>query len=274
MTSPKVSWMSLTAKKKMQMAKAAEVDFSGMDTQLTVYSRNATEQLNNIKVAESFITGLGTDGHPAVNGSAYIWENVPFEIIKKKFFDQGFKVPETSRAFQQIDLLSEWIEKQTEKGDMINWKVLACGVKVKGTEDPEKIWALPNGCRIGKINRSCKTDSGDRINIGVLSGKRDYVADITEKMVGSTTWNEMNSSKKLSKDYRDYRVKAGVDKVPLFLIYRIDKDSKPTRGDRSPLNVKNDLIGITMVIPGIRGTRGTVTRLKIRPIEDEQEVEG
>jgi hypothetical protein len=277
MTSPKVSWLSLTSKKKMQMATAAEVDFSGMDTQLTVYSKNPDEQLQNISVAESFISLLG-QGRKSENTEAWIWENISFDTIEKEFFCKGFKVAETSRAFQQVDLLSEWIRKQIENGEMMSWNVILCGVRVSNQTNQDKIWELPGDIKIGKINRSCKTDSDDRVNIGVLSGKKDYVADITEEMLGSAVWNEMCTSKSLSNDYKDYRVKAGVEKIPLFLIYMIDRNSQPSSqaatSGRTALSMEHDLIGITMVTPGVRGGRGTVTRLKVKPFENEQEIEG
>lgn len=272
MTSPKVSWMSLTSKKKMQLAVDAEVDFSGMDTQLTVYSKKSSDQLGNIAAAEYFISTLGK-GRKSSNTEAWIWENIPFGRIKEDFFERGFEVPETSKAFQKIDLLNEWIQEQTKKGEMLDWNILLCGVK---RTDKDKIWNLSKDLSIGKINRSCKTDSDDRVNIGVLSGKKDYVADITEEMLGNSVWNEMITSKNLSSTYRDYRVKAKVEKVPLFLIYMIDKNSRPSkeRSNRTSLSMEHDLIGITMVIPGIRGEhRSKVKRVKIGTMETGQEVE-
>lgn len=276
LTSPRVSWLSLTAKKKMQGAVAAEIDFSGMDTQLTVYSKSRKVQENNIRIAEAFINSLG-NYRLSQNTTAYIWEKVPFRKIAADFFAKGFSIPDTSRAFQQIDLLNEWIEDRTYKNELTEWNVLLCGVKTD--ELPEqKIWKLSNGIEIGKINRSCKTDSGDHVNIGVLSGKKDYVADITPEMIGNEKWEEMITSKRISNEYKDYRRLAGIDKTPLFLIYMIDRNSKPLRVDnsqrkRKPLNMDSDLIGITMVIPGIRGSKNAVTRLKIKPITVTQEVE-
>ena len=274
LTSPRASWMKLTSPSKMQRAIPAGVDFSGMDTQLTVYSKKKAEQEQNIYVTENFINSLG-DYRRSDNTTAYIWEGIPFGLIVDEFFKKGFSIPETSRAFQQIDLLQEWIEKQTEKGEMTAWNVMLCGVKNEKLLD-QKVWRLSNGIEIGKINRSCKTDSGDHVNIGVLSGKKDYVADITQDMLGEEKWNEMVSCKSISNEYKDYRRLAGVDKIPLFLIYMIDKNSKPLNeenSNRKALNMDNDLIGITMVMPGIRGSRGVVTRLKIKPLEMTQEVE-
>ena len=91
LTSPKVSWMALTSKSKMQMATPAAVDFSGTDTQLTVYSKNKKDQDNNIAVTESFIRQLGSNWRKSENTEAYIWENVPFRFIVFKIsgFESG-----------------------------------------------------------------------------------------------------------------------------------------------------------------------------------------
>ncbi len=271
MTSPKAGWMSLTSKKKMQMAEAAGVDFSGMDTQLTVYTRNVSDLRNNIDVADKFISRLGKY-RESTNTMAYIWENIDFHTIKTGFFDRGFKVPVTSKAFQQIDLLTEWIEDQSGKGYMGKWNVMLCGV-TPFTENSDKNWKLSNGITIGKVNRSCKTDSGDHFNIGVLSGKKDYVADITEEMFDDPgDWEKMRKCRNMSAQYKTFRSLAGVDKIPLFIIYNIDKNSRPLNdSERTALNVDEDLIGIAMVIPGIRGRHNTVTRLKIRHMETDQE---
>ena len=156
---------------------------------------------------------------------------------------------------------------------MLNWNVLLCGVKISEQTPAEKVWYLDNGISIGKINRSCKTDSEDRVNIGVLSGKKDYVADITPAMLDPQKWNSMVSGKTISNDYKNYRELAGVAKIPLFLIYMIDRNSKASSKDRTDLHMDLDLVGITMVTPGIRGTRGTVTRLRVKPLEMSQEVD-
>ena len=273
-TSPKVSWLQLTAKNKMQMAEAAGVDFTGSDTQLTVYSKALNELRNNIDVTEKFLANLGKYRKSETGNEAYIWENINFAYIYENFFAAGFRIPDSSRAFQRMDLIAEWVNDQTKQGKMINWNVILCGNKVDTMEN-DKIWDLQNGIRIGKVNRSCKTESEDRVNIGILSGKKDYVADIRRKMLQNIEWDEMISNKNISTTYRMYREHAGVEKTPLFLIYRINKNyipehQKEGKKQRIPLSTEEDLIGITMVIPGtgIRGDNG-VTRLKIKPAIDE-----
>ena len=271
LTSPMVNWMRLTAKNKMQMSEAAGVDFSGTDTQLTVYTRDKNELQNNISVTNAFLESLG-EPRSSQNTAAFIWEGVSFGYIKEQLFDAGFKVPETSKAFQQIDLLAEWIEAQTHKGEMTSWTVIMCGVYPDSVAE-EKRWSVSPDVTVGKINRSCKNDSGDHFNIGVLSGKKDYVADITPEMVDAATWDKLRKTKKMSTEYREFRIQAGVDKTPLLLLYMIDKDSQPQSNDRTPLNVEEDLIGLTIVTPGIRGRRNTVTKVKIRQIKEDLEVE-
>lgn len=274
--SPKVSWLSLTSKNKMQMAITAEYDFSGMDTQLTVYSKNKADQDRNMDVTTQFFEKLTREKkyRPSENTAAYIWENIPFSFIKEEFFKKGFIVPETSRAFQQIDPLEEWISKQTEKGKMKNWNVILCGNKITVTTPEKNIWRLSDKIKIGKINRTCKVDSDDHINIGVLSGKKDYVADITKEMLNEKTWKEMCSGKNISSEYQEYRKAAKVDAIPLFLVYIINRNSSSSRSNkensRTSLHMDNDLIGITMVTPGIRGKN--CERIKIKPLtEDEGE---
>ena len=148
-----------------------------------------------------------------------------------------------------------------------------CGVSTEDGESTGK-WTLNNGVSVGKINRSCKNDSGDHFNIGVLSGKKDYVADITEDMVEPEVWKRMRTTKRISTEYKEYRKLAGVEKTPLLLLYMIDKNSEPKpNSSRTKLNVKEDLIGITMVTPGIRGRHAAVTKVKIKKLTDSKEDE-
>lgn len=270
MSSPKVTWLRLTAKNRMQMAEKTEYDFSGMDMQLTVYSKDSAVQKKNISVTYNFIKNMGPGYRISSNSPDYIWENISYEDINE-FFSNGFQVCDTSRSFQQMNVLNDWIERQTEDKKLLKWNVILCGTKITDEIPDKRIWEPAFGIKIGKIERSCKSESMDQINIGVLSNKKDYLADIKEDEVEPKTWNEMKIQAKASKNYYEYRKKAGRDKIPLFLIYIIAKDSKASRNGRKPLNLENDLIGISMVIPGIRGTNKAVTRYKITGISDNKE---
>lgn len=270
-TSPRVSWLRLTSRNKMQMAIPAGVDFTGTDTQLVVYDNNLRILRGNLKVAQEFIKSLGAYRTSEVSKGVFIWDEVSFLAIKKGFFDAGFKIAETSRSFQRMDLIEEWVQSQTSDGKIPNWRVLLCGKQTDGLPE-EQIWRPTESIAVGKVNRSSKSENDERekINIGVLTAKKDYIADITQDMLSESDWESMLADKHIATEYRMYRKKAGVDKTPLFLIYLIDKNSQPTRNSKTrfPLNIKEDAVGIAMVIPGIRGKSG-VTRVKIDPIEME-----
>ena len=235
----------------MQASEVCEMDFTGTDTQLTVYSRDKGVLEDNIKVADDFISSLGKGRLSVASENAVVWDGIDFSVIKSKFFDY-YKVADTSRTFNEIALLEEWVNKCTVSGSLKNWSVIAVGKKP--SSDIEKNWCISDEFVLGKINRTVRSSTEETINIGVLSSKQDYIADIDPMKLSSATRAKCKDNRELNKEYRNVRQEAGVADVPLFIIYRIDKDSKAApRSSRQDLNSPADLIGITMVIPGIRG---------------------
>ena len=257
-TSP--SLLKITAKNRMQASEICEIDFTGTDTQLTVYSKDKEVLENNIRATENFISTLGQGRMSQMVDNTVVWDDIGFDIIKNKFFN-FYKVAETSRAFNELGLLEEWVKKCTAAGQLKSWHVIAVG------KNPDKLcdknWCLPNGVIIGKINRTVKSSTDETINIGVLSSKQDYIADIEVGNLSCETREKCKETTTLNKIYRDVREEGKVADVPLFILYRIDKDSKAaSRGTRRDLNSPADLIGITMVIPGIRGRKKQRMRIK------------
>lgn len=255
------SLIAITAKNRMQSAETCEMDFSGTDTQLTVYSKNKLDLENNIVVTEKFLTLLGDGRNSLINENAIVWDSIDFDIILKNFLSL-YSVASTSRAFNEIALLTEWVNKATQSGVLRKWNVIVIGKKVKEISDNN--WLLPNGKVIGKINRTIKTETDETMNIGVLSNKQDYIVDIMPENLSNQMKQQINNINALNKIYTDIRNEAGVGDVPLFIIYRIDKNSKAnSRSKRKSLNMPTDLIGITMVIPGIRGKMTKRVHLKL-----------
>lgn len=266
--SPKVSWLQLTSKKKMQSIEPASVDYSGMDTQLTVYSKKQDDQINNLQVAEGFLSELGMP-EKSENTTAYIWKDIPFDIIERDFLKK-FRIPESSRSFNAIDPLTQWVADMTQKGKMGKWSVIVSGIMCDSKLPEEQVWNFSGALKVGKVSRTVKHDNTDSVNIGVLSGKKDYVADIRKEMLDKKDWDTLKSGKDITNDYQEYRKKAGVEKTPLFIIYRINRHADAKKNsNRMAMNMKEDLIGITMVTPGIRTGGNTVTRVKIRSIKTE-----
>src|SRR5699024_4371482 len=83
------------------------------------------------------------------------------------------------------------------------------------------------------------------------------------------------SSDVCSSDLREaqqLRSKHGLGNVPQLVIYRIDKGkqteeefrkARSTSSNRYPLNFEKDLIGINLMIPGVRKNKNLARKLKI-----------
>ena len=272
-SSPKEGKLLLTSKNKMQMAETAECDFSGNDTQMTVYSKSKEKLENNIKIAEDFLMSLDDGKKSELNG-AYYWEQLDFSYIVKNFFEKGFYVHPTSKSFHDMKVLEKWIDKSTKEGFLDKWTVIVMGNIISAaTPDSEK-WHIGNKYTFGKISRTAKIIAEETVNIGVLTSKKDYLSDVRQEMMDVSSWNKMKSSVNIFKEYRDYRREAKVEKTPLFIIYCIDKDSKASENSsRFDLNAAADMIGIAMVFPGTRGSKNTVVRVKIKDISNESRVD-
>lgn len=244
-TSPKTSWLMITAKNKMHMAELTQLSYSGMDIQLTVYSNSQSDEENNIQVTEDFINSI--HGWKKSN-FGYSWhvDNVPFEQIRDNLL-MPFRIPDTSKSFSNKDSLSEWILEARNKDIITDFTIVVAGRQDRNSKIGK--WKL-NEFEITKVNRTAKIITDGRVNIGVLSNKMDYIADLEEVDIPVEHRKQLRSE--VGKMFRDIRKDAGAGKKPLLVIYRIDKDSKPEKENsaRSELNVPCDLIGISMVIPG------------------------
>ncbi len=268
-TSPKVSWLRLTAKNKEQMAEETDVDYSGMDTQLTVYGTDPAILRNNIETTNSFIKKLGK-GKLSNNTTAYFWRDVSFETIMDYFFKQ-FKIHGTSKAFNDMSSYAEWVEEKTKAGEMTKWTVVAVGTQIRRDTQQSKVWVINDEARFAKVERSATNvyAESNSLNIGVLSGKKDYLADVDKDSIDPVYWK--NKIADVNNTYKEIRETAGLSKTPLFLIYRIDKDYQPSKEGRYPINTDNDLIGITFVTPGLR-TGGHKVKARFEDL-DKNEIE-
>ena len=277
-TSPKVSWMRLTAKNKSQMAVEANLDYSGHDTQLTVYSTDPAEERNNIDVAETFLNRLGK-ATKSYSSAAYYWTGVPFTVIENQLLRKMI-VPNTSREFNDPGSLSEWVTKMTANGLLTDWNVAAVGTQIDSSTPKEDVWKL-NEFSIGKVNRTARTISEGKVNIGVLSSKKEYLADIDEDRLPQSVWSNLDQN--ANAHYNEYRKDAGFGTTPLILLYRIDRRSAPkskngkkpnaSGRERKPLNTAEDLIGMAMVIPGTRTGKYYVKAKIEAPVESGTESE-
>lgn len=299
--SPKLSWLRITAKNRSQSAEEVDLDFSGMSSQTIVFENNDELLKKNIEVTENFFSQL-EDPKVTRNGRGLYWENVSPEIVMEEFF-RKFKFTEPTE-FTNIETFYEWYESKKEEAGFTNWNVVVAGTG-KVEEDKEKYWKI-KGQKIGLVTRSRRgAADGPKMNIGVLRAPADLYADMTPAQYEALPpeykpTKEGDSARERIKEeleeideaqpkksiVNEIRKAAGLGGTPQLLIYRIDKDSKFTgkqkettkEADRRyDLNAAEDLIGVSLFVPGYRSGKNLATKLSIRienPLGESEIEEG
>ncbi len=138
-----------------------------------------------------------------------------------------------------------------------NWNVVLSSLNdIEATVDDDSNWEI-QGYHPKPIARSLKPERSTEnvANIGVLRSVGDQVIDTGLKL----------NSNELSNVYAT-RKEANLDRTPLLVIYRIDKDSQPQKGTRrEPLNFPVDPIGIYIQMPGFSRSNTAVDRIQLVP---------
>jgi hypothetical protein len=252
--SPKVSFIRITAKNRMQAATEAAMDYSGASNQTYLFDNNSTVLADNIRFTEEFIGELGDAWIPDDNryDNDIVWRNISFGTIRK--YIERFNFCSRLKVFNDTKPLMDWIEKVTNEGKLGAWNVIVAGKKnaTNGT------WTLPDGKSVNKINRSKKDNQNEAdaniLDIGVLRDPMDLLADVDISSVSDLDLKQRildSISNSISKGAAGLRDKAGLDTTPQLIIYRVDQHSTGS-GTRRDLEAKEDVIGISIYIPGGR----------------------
>lgn len=273
--SPKVSFIRITAKNRMQSATDASMDYSGASNQTYLFDNDADVLRYNIDITQKFIAGLGdewiSDDEYHYHDNAAVWRNVSFEMIRT--YIEKFKFQERLGVFNDIKPLLDWIDSVTRLGKLGDWNVVVAGKK----DNTNGTWTLPNGRVINKVKRSKKKTKNELedtiINIGALRDPRDLLTDIDVESISNPTIKEEVLSyiaSGESKSAMAYRDKSGLEITPQLLIYRVDKDSKAKGAGltRVDLNAPEDLIGICLYIPGGRIGTSYASTISIKMSND------
>lgn len=257
--SPKVSFIRITAKNKMQSSTDSTMDYSGASNQTYLFDNNDELLKQNINTTEEFLSNIGEEWKRAESlpyyKNAAIWKNVAFVQVRK--YIEKFKFQERLGVFNDTKPLLDWIETVSEDNKLGNWNVVVAGK----SNDTNGVWLLPNGTKVNKVRRSRKKPKNEVeesvINIGALRDPRDLLADIDiETIQDPETKQEIlqyieSGESKAAMAFRD---KAGLETTPQLLIYRVAKDSQKTGSgsSRMDLDAPEDLIGLCLYIPGGR----------------------
>ena len=272
--SPKVSFIKITAKNRMQSATDSEMDYSGASMQTYLFDDVLSVQENNIKITEEFLASLGSpwirnDNYEYHKGNT-VWRGVDFTQIRE--YIERFSFQERLKVFNDTKPLLDWIERITTEGKLDKWNVVVAGKK---TESNGK-WILPDGTESYKVSRSRKKNDSEIdekfINIGALRDPRDLLSDIDiDNIQNDAMKTEIidyikSGKSKLAMAFRD---KSGLETVPQLLVYRIDKDSKYNGvSDREDLNACSDIIGLCLYIPGGRIGTSYASKISIKMKND------
>jgi len=244
---PSLSWLRPTSRNKMQNSQPVDLDFSGANTQTTMFYTDKSILENNLRTAQSFLSSL--EEPSKYTGNVLVWENIEFSKVKN--FLSQFIFHERSSFFNSIDAFIEWYDKVKKDAGYSTWNIIAAGTNNKRDEQ----WNIGK-YSIGKVFRSRlkRAVSDGSAAIGALRAPRDLLADTDEYQNNSLT-----SSRYTEVNY--LREKAGLGKTPQIIIYRISKNS--TAADtgrmsnrRADMNTSEDLIGINIWIPGARKKNG------------------
>ena len=278
--SPKVSWLRLTSRNHMKNAVAAEMDFSGAKPQTVLFEKNENVQRKNIAITEAFIQKL--PGKPALSPdkSGLVWKDVSLDLIMKDLLINKFEFSSRSRVFNEIGAFCDWIKQVVSIKALNHWSVVVAGKDEatvgKPSEADQLHWEVA-GYSIGKVNRSKKTTTGDEtiVDIGALRALKDCVADVPASVVDE--FRRVNGSISRQEHVDEIRKKAGMDMIPMLIIYRIDKDSKVfgkhDKDTRADLGMPCDIIGIQICVPGDQINMNFRKSLTIRLPEKDKEDE-
>ena len=268
--SPKLSFLRITAKNRMQEATPAEMDFSGSYSQTHLFDSDKEVLEQNLVETENFIRTLNEpEKRKKINEHAegsYIWRNVDFTLIGD--YLKKYQFQKRQDVFNDIDAFKMWVEKLTDKGELKKWNVILVGKELNGKISPNP-WQSPVGPLnlVSRTKRNRPTDDGV-IDIGALRGPSDIVKDIDlENQSDEVKEGIKNFQSKFAKDLRR---KAQMDSIPQLLVYIIDKDSKvrqstqmadnPTRFD---LEAPCHLVGLCINIPEGKRDKGANNVAKI-----------
>ncbi|EOO14910.1 hypothetical protein IG9_04078 [Bacillus cereus HuA2-9] len=287
--SPKLTWLRITAKNRMQSAEEIDLDFSGTSSQTILFDDDVASQRKNIEVTECFLNRLG-EPNETRNGRGLYWEDVPFQEIVDEFF-RKFKFNEQS-DFSSMEPFFEWYQKKEIEAGFSNWNVVLSGSGKLDDISNKKQWIISDR-GVGLITRSRRgSETGTKINIGVLRTPSDLYADMTKEVYESIpTQYKLTKDGKVEREriedqleeidqkqpkksvINELRKAAGLGLTPQLLLYRIDKESKFEKkqtqntkeaNKRYDLNASEDLIGVSLFVPGYRSGKNLATKLSIR----------
>jgi hypothetical protein len=192
--------------------------------------------VGNDRAVRRLLGAAAADGHadPGVSGSRVLYRGVPGSAVLD--FVDGYRFDPASTEYSP-ELVRGYIEKRMRDGALVSWNVGVIGNDPNGTAEV----LLPDGTKLGAVIRARRaaTRDDDVADIKTLTGSRDPGLDL-----------EIPDAEKVNRHSLDtWRVQQLPD-TGLLLLYPIDGQSPPRRGDRVDLAAPVDVVwGAAFVFP-------------------------
>ena len=232
----------ITAKNRRQNAEECDFDFSGDSYETTKFDNAVATLEKNERITLEFLKDLGEARKSSVAGSAFVWYNVDFEVVKKRFID-SYDISEHSTLSTDIPIFLQWMKEMNEDGKYLRWNVA-----VAGDKNADETWGSGT-FSVGKIERSRKRDK-PCIDIGSLRSGRDAICDVIPDSLTPEQRAAFDATRKNGKNIISARSKFGLEDIPLLLIYCIDKKRGKESKTRCKIGADVDVIGFSIIVSG------------------------
>jgi len=267
---PKVGYIrTIVAREKSRFAVETGYDFRGSFTETCSFDITPQVLEENYQCAKNYLRSLGKPSAQEIKSSCVVWRDVPGEHVFDEFFSKY--VANKRSSFNEIGELKKWIG---ENSSSQNWNIILAGLESESKGE----FVVSDDVRVYNVERSAISDtSGGQAHLKSLSTPQDRYADIQLSHLneeGKALFEEYR--KDSSNNWQEIRKIAGIDEIPVLMIYCIAHDSQPKQKDgitnknRHPLNAEKDVIGISVIIPGFKGEKKVIPQY-LKPVLKKRE---
>lgn len=124
----------VTALNKMSHARSQKLSYAGQLVQTAHFATDNKVVRSNRNAVDKFLRHLGGKDTATLVNSALLWQNVkPGQLLNEFLCD--FTVASESWRLQKLELM-EFIRRQSEAGELLNWTIALVDTKGKGTTVP------------------------------------------------------------------------------------------------------------------------------------------
>jgi hypothetical protein len=244
----------------MQGAANVSWDFAGITNQTTMFRNEVPWLEHNIEQAGNFLCTLNVTAPELIRGGI-VYRNVSFDRVEA--FLTGMRFHPRNMVFKEIGAFIQWYRGVMVESGYTAWNVLAAGfdnsvTEIPEGEDPVSWWTVPGG-HVKKVTRTRKGNilADGSFSIGALLSPRDRLGDYNREIQPGTPSLNYVAEK---------RNEAGLSQTPLLILYRVNKDSVYTGGQRDvrhDLNAPRDLLGVAFIVPGDRRPGGLMREVAV-----------